>query len=328
MEKRKIIIDVDTGHDDAIAIMMAMLCKDEFDILGIATVNGNVCLDYTTENTLRVVEFMGGGVPVYRGCEYPLVACMYGKRPTLPKKDKPGEKTHGWLLDELPKATIAPESQDAVTWYVDTLMAAEDESITLVPVGPLTNLAHVFQIEPRTVKKIKEVICMGGGYKYGNTNPLSEYNIWVDPEAAEIVMRAGIKKFTWVPLDACYASYMTKDDVQRIRDIGNRVADAAADIISFIWSHPKFIGKDVNSIVFDALCISYMLDSSVLKTIVPAHCTVDNGGGIADGQTMFDIFNGRIGGEAPNCYVALDSDREKFLDIVCEVMSKAKEAGV
>ena len=121
---------------------------------------------------------------------------------------------------------------------------------------------------------------------------------------------------------------MTKTTFKEFGTLETELPTAAADIISFIWSHPKFIGKDVNSIVFDALCISYMLDSSVLKSIVPAHCTVDNGGGIADGQTMFDIFNGRIGGEAPNCYVALDSDREKFLDIVCEVMSKAKEAGV
>ncbi|NMA07217.1 MAG: nucleoside hydrolase [Ruminococcaceae bacterium] len=339
MDKTKVILDVDTGSDDAVAIISAVLSKN-IEVLGIATVNGNRCVEYTTENTLRVVEMLGVAetVPVVRGCAYPLVATIKGKKPGIPRghyyqhddeyKTR-GKSIHGDFLEMFSPSTIKEANLNAVSWYIKTLMAAEDKSITLVPVGPLTNLAHVFQIEPRTVKKVKEIIYMGGGHLLGNTRPAAEYNVWVDPEAAQIVLESGVNNFIWVPLNATHAAYLTKSDAERIRSIGTRPAEVVAELIEqriIGYSNYQKVEVPDAAPIHDALCIAAIHDPSVLTDIHHCYTEVDCGGSSCDGETIFDINPGSFEYDknTPNSYVALGADREKFVNILIGILEGAK----
>lgn len=322
--KRKIILDVDTGTDDAVAIIVAAL-SPELDILGITTVNGNRCIEYVTENTLRVIEMLESDIPVYKGCELPLVASLLGRRPGVPKRGENDHEIHGNFLDMMPKATIKEKDMNAVSWIVETLMKSEDK-ITLVPVGPLTNIAHAMMIEPRIISKIEEIIYMGGGFKTMNETAVSEFNVWMDPEAAQIVLNSGVK-FTWVPLDATHDCNLTLQDVSRLRTINTRAADVTADLIEHrivgYRGHQELKQEDAAPI-HDALCIIALLDPSVLQDVVETHAEIDLGGGAAYGQSIFDIRNGRlVKRQNPNSIVALAADREKFSDMIYNILKNA-----
>ena len=163
MEKKKVILDVDTGTDDAIAIMTAVM-SETLEVLGVCAVNGNRGIDFTTENTLRVIEYLGKDIPVFRGCSLPMVVSLTeGRREDIPYKGPkdPQDNVHGDYID-LPPATIQEQLVSAVRWLVDTLMASEGD-IILIPVGPLTNIAMALRIEPRIAQKIKRIVIMGGG---------------------------------------------------------------------------------------------------------------------------------------------------------------------
>lgn len=326
MEKKKVILDVDTGSDDAIAIIAALL-SPELDVLGIATVNGNRCVEYTTENTLRIVELLGSDVPVYKGCAYPVCSTLLGRRPGIPKReDTLKNEVHSKYLDMCPPAAIKPQELNAVSWYVKTLMAMEDESVTLVPTGPLTNLANAIAIEPRIIPKIKEIVFMGGGYKINNRTAAAEYNVWVDPEACQIVLNARVKKFTFVPLDATHKAYLSTDDAARLRGLGTRVGDVVAELVERRirgYADLQSIGKENAAPMHDPLCVLALLDPKILTEVMPAHCAVDIGDGAAYGQTMFDIKNGRVEVQPENCYVALDADSEKFAAMIFDILSRA-----
>ncbi|WP_105205224.1 nucleoside hydrolase [Neobittarella massiliensis] len=332
MEKRKLILDVDTGSDDSVAIICALL-RPEFEVLGLTTVNGNRCVDYTTENTLRISELMGGTTPVYRGCANTYISIMLGRRPGYPRRDGSGPANnagvHGDFIDQCPPATIKEQEIDAVSWLVKTLMEAEDDSITLVPLGPLTNIAHAVAIQPKIVNKVHEIMYMGGGYKIGNKSAVGEMNVWLDPDAAQVVLSAGFKKITFVPLDATHKAYLLADDAARIRAIGTPASDVCASLIEqrikgySTWQ--KMVDTDeLATPLHDPLCVMALLDPTVLQDVVHAHCEIDCGGGAAYGQTIFDIFNGRLDALPPNCYVALSADREKYVDLLVETLQRSK----
>ena len=204
-EKTKIIMDVDTGSDDAIALVMAML-DPGFDLLGICSVNGNVEVRLTTENSLRIVEACGkqGEVRVYRGCDLPLASTLTpwtpqstGIRSWGTKNDpRPNPRREGMRTGDRevhpehlpgPDPVIREEPISAVQFYLDTLAAAEDRSVTLVPVGPLTNIAVAMRADPRICRKIRQIVVMGGGDRVNNSSPASEFNIWVDPDRKSVV---------------------------------------------------------------------------------------------------------------------------------------------
>lgn len=333
MDKRKVILDVDTGSDDSVAII-ATLLSPEFEVLGITTVNGNRCVDYTTENTLRIVELMKSDVPVFRGCAETYVSIMLGRRPGYPRKgDANGlyasnSKVHGDFIDQCPPATIKEQDKPAVSWLIETLMAAEDESITLIPLGPMTNIAHAVAIEPRIVNKVKEIMYMGGGYKIGNKSAVGEMNVWLDPEAAQVVQAAGFKKITYVTLDATHEAYFNAEDTERIRAIGTPVSDVCASLI-----HQRVIGystwqrvaEEDATPLHDPLCVAALLDPTVLTDCEPAHCEIDCGGGAGYGQTIFDIRNGRMEVKEPNCYAGIGADRQKYIDMLVEIISRSKD---
>lgn len=194
-KKHRVIMDVDTGTDDAVAILMAA-ASEEIELLGICTVNGNRNVELTTDNTLRVIDFINkqDEIKVYKGCALPLVCTLDpARRPLIPYGDKyfDGQENHGNHLD-LPETELMPQNRNAVSFLIDTLMES-DGGIEIIAVGPLTNIAAAMRAEPRITDKIKQIMIMGGALEEGNSGPpqRAEFNFWADPEAAEIVLRSG-----------------------------------------------------------------------------------------------------------------------------------------
>jgi purine nucleosidase len=223
---RSIIIDTDPGQDDAVAILTALASPEDFEILGIVGVAGNVPLHLSVLNALKIVELTGRtDVRVYAGCDKPmkreLVTAEYvhGKTgldgPTLPAPQLKVEQAHG------------------VNFIIDTLRHNPEQTVTICALGPLTNVATAFHNAPDIVPMVKEIVLMGGGYfEQGNTTPAAEFNIYVDPEAADIVFRSGIP-ITQVPLDLSHQMLSTGPRVKKFRDLGNRAGVVTAEMLEF-----------------------------------------------------------------------------------------------
>ncbi len=317
MAERKIILDVDTGSDDAVAIMASILSKD-IDTVAICSVAGNKDIDKTTENTLRVVELMKADIPVYRGCREPLVKLLCPDRLPVRKswekvmKDGREIQMHSDYLD-IPEATIKEMPVRAPEFYVSYLRQSK-EPVTIVAVGPLTNVAAALIIDETIVDKIEEIVIMGGGFDVANVTPAAEFNIWYDPEAAQRVINCGAR-VTVVPLDATHAACITLDDCAEFRALGTVSGKFAAELCEQrIAMHNATQPLDVPdaAAVHDALCIAYLIDPSVLKDVRHVHCDVGFRD-FSEGQTMLDM---RYYTEAKNCYFAFDGDRFKFSEIL------------
>ena len=326
-KKRKIILDVDTGSDDALAIMAALL-SPELEIVGICTVNGNRPVEYTTENTLRVLELMKQDIPVIRGCATPIVATLDPLRKMRQRSNDgvsaEGEKVtyHAEYLP-LPPATKKPvPGTNAVCWYIDTLMNAKGK-LTLVMTGPLTNFALAYRAEPDIVKNVDEIIIMSGGHDQRNSTAASEYNVFIDPEATAVVLDCGAK-ITMMTLDSTHKANMRPKHMEIFRSWKNPVGDFVAEEIEArlkAYNTMQPLHEPDIAPIHDALCILYMLDPTVVTKIRHLRCDVVCGG-IADGQTLFDTrhFN-----DAPrNVYACLDTDEEKFATMLVEILSRSK----
>ena len=321
MEKKKVILDVDTGTDDAIAIMTAVM-SENLEVLGVCAVNGTRGIDFTTENTLRVVEYLGKDIPVFRGCSLPMVVSLTeGRREDIPYKGPkdPQDNVHGDYID-LPPATIQEQPVSAVRWLVDTLMASEGD-ITLIPVGPLTNIAMALRIEPRIAQKIKRIVIMGGGCREVNITPTAEFNFWIDPEAAKIVFDCGCDILV-VPLDATHAAAVSIRTAEALERKGTKPATLTARIIrqrQNAYKHWQPMA-DINSVpVHDALAVCAVLDESVLGPVVETYADVDIGKGAADGMSIFDLDN-RYKDRKKNVKVALGADPERFADMLLNIL--------
>ncbi len=320
--KKKVILDVDTGTDDAIAIMMAAL-SPELELLGVCSVGGNRALSYTTENTLRVLEYINCPVTAYRGCEWPMVASLpKWRRPMLPftSEHEEAKNVHSDYLD-MPAATRKVGDKHAVTWLVDTIMAS-DGDITLIPVGPQTNIGMALRMEPRIAEKLEQIVFMGGAHAVGNTTPTSEFNIWMDPEAAKIVADSGAK-ITVVPVNATHAAYVTLEECDEIEALGTPAAIKAAEMIrQRIYGYMEWQPLDVPNAapVHDPLAVCAVLNPQVLKDVRHVFFDVDFSGGASDGQTIFDVCE-RYKHEQKNAYVALDADRELFVRMLKETLA-------
>ncbi len=322
---KKIILDVDTGSDDAIAIMMGILSPD-IQVAAVCSVAGNKDIDKTTENSLRVVQLLGAEVPVYRGCSTPLVKFLCDDR--LQARQM-GEKLvvdgkemtmHPDIL-EIPEATIKEQDVPAAVFYVDYLRKVT-EPITIVAVGPLTNLAVAFMLDPRIIEKIDEIVVMGGGYNITNISPAAEFNIWFDPEAAQRVIQSGAK-VVFVPLDATHEACISKQDCETFREINTKASNFAAALCERrIMMHNAFQPLDIPdaAAVHDALAVCYVIDPSVLKDVRHVHCDIGFRD-FSEGQTIIDP---RYYTEEKNCYFAFGGDREKFVQMLCDTFKLNK----
>jgi len=248
---QKIIIDTDPGQDDAVAILLA-LASPELDLLGITCVAGNVPLDKTTRNARVICELAGRrDVKVFAGCDRPMT-----------RKLVTAEHVHGKTgLDgaDLPDPTMPLQPGHAVDFLIDTLRAEAPGTVTLVPIGPLTNIATAFAQAPDIVARVKQIVLMGGAYfEVGNITPAAEFNIFVDPEAAEIVFRAGLPLVV-VPLDVTHKVLTTNARIDAIRAIGTPVAGAVAGWTDFFerFDMEKY-GSD-GAPLHDPCTIAYLL---------------------------------------------------------------------
>ncbi len=224
--RRKIIIDTDPGQDDAVAILAALASPEDFEVLGIVGVAGNVPLRLSVLNSLKLVELSGRtDVKVYAGCDRPRVRELVT-----------AEYVHGKTgLDgpTLPDPNITAETQHGVDFIIEALRNNPEKSVTLCPLGPLTNIATAFERAPDIIPRIKEIVLMGGGcFEGGNTTPAAEFNIYVDPQAAKMVFAAGIP-ITQVPLDLSHQMLSSNARVAAFRALGNRAGVATAEMLEF-----------------------------------------------------------------------------------------------
>jgi inosine-uridine nucleoside N-ribohydrolase len=316
MARKKLILDVDTGTDDAVAIMLAAL-HPALDLVACTTVNGNAPVQYCTDNTLRVLDHIGrGDIPVYEGAARPLI------RPDFPiprDQDDLAGKIHGKVLP-IPATKLKKQAASAVEFLVETYRAATEE-ITLVPVAPLTNIAAALTLDPKLVDLIPEVVIMGGGHEIGNVTPSAEFNIWADPEAAAIVLSAGFRKLTLVPLDCTHRALVSYEDCKKLRALGTPAGEAAAEFIGHrIEVHDEIQKMAVagTTPVHDAVCVGSLIDPTIIATR-HLHVAVETAGTLTVGRTVIDThFRGH---RKPQADVAFDADPGKFLALLLETFA-------
>jgi inosine-uridine nucleoside N-ribohydrolase len=316
----KLILDVDTGTDDAVALMVAALHPD-LELIGATTVNGNVDVESCTENSLRVFDHIGVPVPVYEGVARPIARHDF----PVPRPDiRSSGAVHGRYLD-IPEARSSKQPTGAIEFLVETYRAAT-EPIVLVPVGPLSNIATAFTAEPRMRDLVPELVIMGGANRYGNVTPRAEFNVWADPEAAHVVLTSGVRKITLVPLDATHRALVSLEDCDRLAALGTPAGDAAARFIrrrieGYDTTQP--MARPHAAPVHDALAVASIVDPAVIATTY-LHVDVETHGTLTVGETVVDT-NRRGTGE-PNVHVALDADEARFVAFLLQTLARDPRA--
>ena len=328
---RKIILDCDPGHDDAVAILLAAGNPD-IELLGLTTVGGNHTIDHVTRNAQQVLTVAGlRDVPVYRGVTRPLLNDVVTAEDI---HGNTGMETHGFGL---PEPAVEVGEIGAVQWIVDTLMREEPGTVTLVPTGPLTNIALAARLEPRIVSRVREVVLMGGAYGAGNFSPSAEFNIAVDPEAAAIVFGEDWP-VVMVGLDLTHQALATPAVQERFRELGTPSGDFLAALVDAFRSNYKNAQGFDNPPVHDPCAVAYVIDPTVVETVsVPV--SVELAGTLTRGRTVADLraFGAALasgvpgGGAAPKASaadaacttsVATRLDVDRFWDLVVDAVTR------
>jgi purine nucleosidase len=308
---RKIIIDTDPGQDDAVAMLLA-LASPELDVIGITAVAGNVPLRLTSKNARKICELAGKpDTKVFAGAIRPLVRQLVT-----------AEEVHGKTgLDgpDLPEPTMKLQDQHAVDFIVETLMAEEPGSVTLCPLGPLTNVALALIREPRIAPRIREIVLMGGGYfEAGNVSPAAEFNIYVDPHAADIVFRAGIP-IVMMPLDVTHKALTTRKRVDRFRALGTKVGVATAELLDFFerFDEEKY-GTDGGPL-HDPCVIAYLVKPELFKGR-ECNVSIEIASELTMGMTVVDWWG--VTKRKKNAMVMRDIDAEAFFELLAERLGR------
>ena len=309
---RKIIIDTDPGQDDAVAILLALSSPADFDILAIVAVAGNVTLAQNARNALKVVELSGRkDIAVYAGCERPM-------RRTLVT----AEHVHGETgLDgpDLPLPKLQLEAQHGVDFIIETLLTQDAGTVTLACLGPLTNIAMAMVKEPRIIGRIQEIVMMGGGYfEGGNITPAAEFNIYVDPDAADVVLRSGVP-IVMVPLDVSHMILSTPERLAKIRAIGNKAGEAVYQMLSFSerFDLNKY-GSD-GAPLHDPCVMAYMLKPDLFQGR-HINVVVETSSELTIGMTVADYWG--VTGRVKNVQFLRSGDADAFYDLICERLSR------
>lgn len=308
-----IIIDCDPGHDDAIALILA-LASPKLNVLAVTTSAGNQTPDKTLRNALRILTLLGRhDIPVAGGAPKPLL------RELIIADNVHGES--GLDGPTLPEPGFAPQALTAVELMAKTLRAST-EPVTLVPTGPLTNIALLLSAHPELKAKIARIVLMGGSAGPGNWTPAAEFNIYVDPEAAEMVFGAGVP-ITMCGLDVTHAAQVMDEDIERIRAITNPIARTVAELLDFFMIYhrdPKwgFIGAPLH----DPCTIAWLLRPE-LFTGIECHVSVETQGQYTVGMTVVDRY--RLSPHEPNTTVLLGVERQGFIDLLVEQLQAYSE---
>lgn len=304
---QKIIIDTDPGQDDAVAILLA-LASPEIEVLGVVAVAGNVPLALTQVNARKVVELSGHtDIPVHAGSAAP-----------LQRRLVTAENVHGNSgLDgiELPEPTLALQPGDGVDFIVETLRREKALTVTLVALGPLTNIAEAFLRAPDIVARVKQVVLMGGAYfEVGNVTPAAEFNIYVDPEAARIVFRAGAPLVV-LPLDATHRALTSRDWVEGMRALPNRCGPAVASWTDFFERYDRQKYGSLGAPLHDPCTVAWLINPD-LFTGRHINVEIETQGEFTAGMTVADWW--RVSGRQPNALFLRDVDRDGLFAMISE----------
>ena len=307
---RPVILDCDPGHDDMVAIVLAA-GSPEIDLLAITTVAGNGTLENTTRNARATCALAGiRGVPVAAGAPGPLLGVL-----------RTAASVHGEsALDgaELPSGDDVPLAAEHAVELIARLLREHDEPITLVPVGPLTNIALLLRTHPGLTERIAEIVVMGGSMGAGNVTPFAEFNIWVDPEAADIVFTSGVP-VTLCGLDVTHHALATPAVFERLEGIGSPLAATLVDLLGFFRDRYRARwGLDAPP-VHDPVAVARVLDPTLVRC-VDAHVAIELHGAHTRGATVCDRYG--VLGRAPNAQVATTLDVPRFWDVVVDAVAR------
>ena len=306
--KHKIILDCDPGHDDAMALLLAAH-HPEVELLAITTVAGNQSVEKTTRNALKVCSLANiRDIPIAMGMDRPLV------RP--PKHSPEIHGASGMDGPHIPEPTIEPDPRHAVDLLIDLLMNSEGD-ITLVPTGPLTNIAAAMRQQPAIIPKIKAISLMGGAIGLGNVTPAAEFNIHTDPEAAAIVFGCG-RPITMAPLEVTHQALATSEVIARLRAAQRPVATFAADLLVFFADTYRTIYGFPAAPLHDPCAVAAVVDPAIIRAH-RMHVEIEITGEWTSGRTVCDVY-GKLGKE-PNARVGYALEVERFWDMVISTIS-------
>jgi purine nucleosidase len=312
MDKRKIIIDTDPGQDDAVAILLALASPEEIEVVGITCVAGNVPLALTSKNARIVCELAGRpDVPVYAGCDKP-----------LGRKLVTAEHVHGETGlngPVLPDPVMPLRDGHAVDFIIATLRRAPARTITLCPLGPLTNIAKALKQAPDIAERVQEIVLMGGAYfEVGNITPAAEFNIYVDPQAADIVFRSGIP-IVVMSLDVTHKALVTPARNAGFRALGTPVGSAVALMTDFFERFDKEKYGTEGAPLHDPCVTAYLIDPTLFSGR-HVNVQVETQSELTMGMTVADWWG--VTGKAPNAFFAGDIDADGFFALLTERLGR------
>ena len=317
---KKIILDVDTGSDDAVAIMTAIKSPD-IDLLGITVSHGNLPVEYTLKNTLKVVSFAQSNTPVFKGAAESIVKHLspsrsYQRSAVKISSEIDGEEVAIHERDiNLPKTDLKENEENAVLWMIDTLKNSKDK-ITIVGVAPPTNIALALSVAPEIKENIEEIVLMGGGVNLGNITATAEFNFYLDPEAVKIILDSGCK-VRIVTLNSTHSVDLDKqfaDKIAKNGPIGEFISNMIIQRIDACIN--LGLSNSGTTALHDVLAVLAVKDEEILTQLVNFDTDMDISGGIADGQLIVDFRNDTSCG---NVHVAIKADREKFENSLYEL---------
>lgn len=307
-----IIMDCDPGQDDALALLLALASPDELDVRGITTLSGNVPLSLTQRNARIICELAGRpDMKVFAGCDRPMVNDLIT-----------AEVVHGGTgingIDVYEPAMPLQE-QHGVDFIIETCMAAGAHEITLVPTGPLTNIAMALVKEPRIVEKIDRIVLMGGAMREGgNFSASAEFNILVDPHAAHVVFKCG-RPIVAMSLDVTHQVLTNAERLARIKALGTPVATAAHDMLAFFERFDVAKYGSVGAPLHDPCTIAYLLKPDLFETKL-CNVEVDIHSPLTQGHTAVDFWH--ITDRPKNCHWATHVDVEGFYDLLIKRLGR------
>ena len=309
---RKIIIDTDPGQDDAVAILLALASPEDVDVLGIVAVAGNVPLALTERNARIVCELAGKpDTRVFAGCDAPL-------RRTLVTAEHVHGKT-GLDGPQLPDPGMALQDQHGVDFIIETLRAEPAGTVTLCPLGPLTNIATAFQRAPDVVDRVAEIVLMGGAYfEVGNITPAAEFNIYVDPQAADIVFKSDVK-ITVMPLDVTHKALTTRPRVEAFRALGTEPGRMVAEWTDFFERFDKEKYGSEGAPLHDPCVIAYLIRPELFSGR-HINVEIETGSELTLGMTVADWWG--VTDRPPNAMFMGDVDADGFFALLTERIAR------
>jgi purine nucleosidase len=309
---RKIIFDTDPGQDDMAAILMALASPQELEVLGVVAVAGNVPLHHTERNARRICELAGrGDVPVFAGSDKP-----------MGRKLVTAEHVHGKTgLDgpDLPEPKIPLQKKPGVDFLIETLRAAKEGEITLCTLGPLTNIGRMLSQAPEVRPKIREIVMMAGAYfEVGNITPAAEFNVYVDPTAADLVFKSGVP-LTVMPLDVTHQLLLTQPRLDKLAELGNRSGKALGEALTFSRTFDVNKYGTEGAPLHDPTVIAYLLRPELFGGR-HINVEVETQSELTVGMTVADYW--RVTQRPANARYMREVDVDGFFDLLFERIAR------